>query len=903
MVNSPNANAGTLSNQILNFEPADLLNGGGVSVFNQSFSGVKSFANGIRTNTVDVYSSAPLDIGSIAPLPTVINFHSNDISNFRGGVFDVVSIGNNMGLTGPASVFIGQHSGENNTATGTIAIGNYAASLNTTNQIVAIGPNALQNNTGAGNTAVGVAALSSNTTFSRNTAFGYNTLTNSNAFDNTALGYNTLTNIIDGSANTAVGSSALFSLKQSSLFPAGLARDNVAVGSNALYKSTAGDYNVAVGSDALANVPIGHDNVAVGREAGLGKTATTANIREITAIGNFALANIDTGTNLAALGYRALGNNETGNNNTAAGYQALVNNVAGNNNTAVGSFALNGTTGLGSDNTVVGANSAGASETNQRCTSVGSFAMYQNANGTDNTAVGNHALTSNIDGSYNTVLGYSAGGAYNNVESDNILIGHSGIAGENNTIRIGIDNNGPRNHTRNFQAGIAGVTVNNTAFVLIDTTTGQLGTTGTISFSGTIGPTGPAGASGPTGLQGPTGYTGAAGIAQTGPTGLDGVTGPTGAAGVFVAAAPTVATDQNGIIITPTTLNLEFADSTHNGIVSTSLQAFNGTKQFTAIETPSITSVAGGIIRIADGASNYPIGTNALQNVTSGVELIAIGTNALQADTSGSNNIALGQNAMVSNQTGNDNVALGTSALANNNGFTNNVAIGPSALQQIQGNNNIGIGHNAGFSSTAGSDNIYIANNGTNETGVIRIGTDTVHNLNYQAGIVGNTVTLPLPVVIDSFTKQLAVAQKVIAQYYTGGAPTKALTAGNDTFIDVIFDIADPIVSNFDNTVTPGQIIYTGTSSTTLSMTISISVGMTLANNLLEFSIYKNSVTIMDASTVKVSQPTVTNGSFNYTLSLIDNAVNNDNYELHVYSPGNTTLTINSAAFRAYPVY
>jgi hypothetical protein len=94
--------------------------------------------------------------------------------------------------------------------------------------------------------------------------------------------------------------------------------------------------------------------------------------------------------NNTAMGNGALGNNYGG-NNTAIGFQALYNPATASYNTAVGGYALSqmGTTG----------------------TSFG---------GTNNIA-----------------LGYDAGLNFNANESSNIDIGSAGMAGENNTIRIG----------------------------------------------------------------------------------------------------------------------------------------------------------------------------------------------------------------------------------------------------------------------------------------------------------------------------------------------------------------------------------------------------------------------------------------------------------------------------------
>jgi hypothetical protein len=117
--------------------------------------------------------------------------------------------------------------------------------------------------------------------------------------------------------------------------------------------------------------------------------------------------------------------------------------------------------------------------TNQ-CTAVGVESLQTNGSSLIltqlNTAIGYRSLYNNIAGSYNTSLGYNSGLNLTTNESDNIMIGDYGTIGDNNTIRIGINDGSARAHTRNFQAGIAGVTVANSNTVVINTVTGQLGT-------------------------------------------------------------------------------------------------------------------------------------------------------------------------------------------------------------------------------------------------------------------------------------------------------------------------------------------------------------------------------------------------------------------------------------------
>jgi hypothetical protein len=133
------------------------------------------------------------------------------------------------------------------------------------------------------------------------------------------------------------------------------------------------------------------------------------------------------------------------------GSQALVTNNTGYDNIAIGQSALFDNT-IGYYNTAIGNQALVNSDSNQ------------------NTAVGYNALINNSSGSSNIALGAFAGGNLTD-GSSNIDIGHSGVAGEANTIHIG------GNQTATFIAGISNVNEGTpAAAVFINTTTGQLGT-------------------------------------------------------------------------------------------------------------------------------------------------------------------------------------------------------------------------------------------------------------------------------------------------------------------------------------------------------------------------------------------------------------------------------------------
>jgi hypothetical protein len=221
---------------------------------------------------------------------------------------------------------------------------------------------------------------------------------------------------------------------------------NTASGYEALFSNTTGNYNTASGAGALAASSNGMSNTASGAGALESNTSGSYN----TASGVNALLFNTTGTNNTASGYQALDSNTTGNNNTASGNSALFSNTTGFYNTASGVNALlNNTTGNFS-------------------TASGASALASNTTGTNNTASGESALAGNTTGSNNIAMGYLAG-LNLTTGSNDIDIGNVGVAGEDNTIRIGTKGT----HKATVIAGIISSKVTGSAVYV--TTTGRLG--------------------------------------------------------------------------------------------------------------------------------------------------------------------------------------------------------------------------------------------------------------------------------------------------------------------------------------------------------------------------------------------------------------------------------------------
>ena len=172
---------------------------------------------------------------------------------------------------------------------------------------------------------------------------------------------------------------------------------NTAIGVDALFSNTTGDYNTANGYQALYSNTYGALNTANGYQALFSNTYGSSN----TANGN-----------------EALYSNTTGNYNTANGNQALLLNTTGSQNTATGPLALYLNT-TGSMNTATG-----------------HYALMTNTTGSYNTANGTNALYGNTTGTYNTAIGFSAivaSGALTNATA----IGSWASVAASNTVSIG----------------------------------------------------------------------------------------------------------------------------------------------------------------------------------------------------------------------------------------------------------------------------------------------------------------------------------------------------------------------------------------------------------------------------------------------------------------------------------
>lgn len=161
------------------------------------------------------------------------------------------------------------------------------------------------------------------------------------------------------------------------------------------------------------------------------------------------------------------------------------------------------------------------------------------------------------------------------------------------------------------------------------------------------------------------------------------------------------------------------------------------------------------------GQWNQAFGASALYANTTGTDNTGIGFGALGGNTTGYFNTGVGESTFYKNTTGVFNTAIGGLAGDFNTGSYNTFVGANAGDTQINnagnttGNSNVFIGFAAGGSTTTGSGNIEIGsfNLGTaTDAGVIRIGTSTLQNSTFVAGISGVTtgVSDAVDVVIDT---------------------------------------------------------------------------------------------------------------------------------------------------------
>ncbi|MFZ9079992.1 MAG: beta strand repeat-containing protein [Alphaproteobacteria bacterium] len=109
------------------------------------------------------------------------------------------------------------------------------------------------------------------------------------------------------------------------------------------------------------------------------------------------------------------------------------------------------------------------------------------------------------------------------------------------------------------------------------------------------------------------------------------------------------------------------------------------------------------------GASNSSFGKQSLQSNTEGSDNTSVGHQSLQANTTGSTNTSVGRSALKSNLTGSQNTSVGYSSLIDCTTGSDNVGVGKfTAADLIGGNNNTAVGSSALRLSTTGEFNVAL---------------------------------------------------------------------------------------------------------------------------------------------------------------------------------------------------
>jgi trimeric autotransporter adhesin len=646
--------SGITSNQLAaaTWQQATNVNGGNAALASNVVSGI-DITNAFITNAVITNSTIAGNGQGLTNL---------DAAELNSGVIPASRL--------PASVVTESETGV--TLSGTFS-GN-ASGLTGLNasQLTSIG------NTGgaSGNFFVGLAG-NATTTGGSNTATGEYALTaNTAGYGNTANGESALAANTTGNGNTATGDSALVANTT------GYA--NTATGAKALYSNTNGYFNTANGSAALYSNTNGSFNTANGGDALFFNTSGSYN----TANGALALSDNTNGSFNTADGGYALAYNRSGSSNTANGWGALFSNTSGSNNTANGASALS-SNDTGSNNTADGAN-----------------ALSYNGDGINNTAVGYNALFqlgylyssgTLVSGSNNIALGYLAGYNFTGIESSNIDIGHPGVLGENNIIRIG------SNQTAAYIAGVI---------------SGNGGGLTNLSASQLSGGTIP--------------------LAQL--------------PSAVITNNETAAVTLGGTLNLPSSVTINsgadlfmYSDANGNYFAGSSA----GNSSITGDQNTGTGAAA--LSSDTTGRYNTASGYQALHYNTSGYYNTACGNDALYDNTTGWYNTAIGYSALGNYHSGSNNTATGYNALGlySFHSGNNNTANGFEALAASGGTNNIAMGYLAGSSLGANeSTNIDIGNAGfAGDNYTIRIGDPAVHTNTFIAGVIngngGGLTNLP----------------------------------------------------------------------------------------------------------------------------------------------------------------
>lgn len=437
-----------------------------------------------------------------------------------------------------------------------------------------------------------------------------------------------------GNNNIGIGSVAARGAPFSA--PGATGISNVAIGGSCLALNTSGSSNTAIGTDALFVNTIGNDNTAIGQAAMAFNISGNFNM----ALGHDALRQNSTGSFNLGVGEGALQNNQTGVNNVALGHFSLAYGPEGtqqslSRNIGVGYFSGFSLSLIGSNNIIIGDSSMVVGSLGDNSVFVGSnqFTTSTTTNSTligggMSIGVGNVAALGRSD--QNVILGRTA---VNSDAGQKLQVsGNMALFGSSNTTQELIKLPASQSYANPFfvtqnSTGVTVFAINN-----IDTTNTYIGAK--------------------------------VGLTSTTATGNLAVGGP----GLFVPTMSSVTTGGAN-----TAIGSGAMGSTTTGMLNTAVGnnslVFNVTGTMnTAIGQASLAGITSGINNIGVGensihagnvSSTIAIGTQVMNNSTTGNADIFIGTGSVEAVLAGDSNIVIGYHTHQTDTLGNNNITIG----------------------------------------------------------------------------------------------------------------------------------------------------------------------------------------------------------------------------------------------------
>ncbi len=646
------------------------------------------------------------------------------------------------------NLFFGKNAGTFNAAFNSSGAA-YEASYN-----LSMGENALSSlTTGWANTAIGWESMKAVTSAHENTAIGRGTLQSlTTGRLNFALGKDALYSLVDGYMNNAFGHNAGFELINGywNVFvgeDAGYENlhgtSNVFLGRRAGFNST-GSQNVFIGDGVGDDQTSGDGNIAIGYNLQLPSLATSnqLNIGNVIKINYMALSPfvhaysgaLSSGGN-TFIGYFA--GNETmnassvpvsheGSKNTGMGYNALNDLTSGYGNTAMGNQALR-LMQAGYNNVAMGQDALYTATGGWANMAIGRNALFSLVDGNNNVAVGKDAGWGTTTGDQNIFIGTDAGQA-TTTGTYQIIIGHAveaDTADDDYYINLGNLYLGDWTPSTMI-ANINGSLMIDSAytFPVVDGANGEVLTTngsGVVSWGAGGSFTLPIdslriSSALPQLVWEETDQADSSKRWRMVPAGGDFYFETQTDLAVKIENVWTVnatkgivdnLTFNNGDVKVSDNFYLAAAGASTTGVVyagsSSFLHSYGTSNLFLGITAGNFTAPSSAynigigtnaLNDITTGDNNVAIGYLAMEKATTPSNIVAIGYKALSSITTASYNMAVGYQALMTNTTGNHNTAIGLSALEENDEGEYNTAVGYEAMQHIEhGDANTGIGY------------------------------------------------------------------------------------------------------------------------------------------------------------------------------------------------------------------